>query len=305
MWLDAAIINISTPVSTSLIAIFTAWYSGRSNRSPPFVFLSTLAVFHMLRAVLASNASSRRKKQDAERLGGRIIPKVKGKWPGNFDVLLEMVRSESEGYPGEIFARWCEEYGPTFDMGILWGSQMVTADPDVIKQIVSSQFTSFEKSEKWNRMSYDFLGDGIFSTDGPTWKHHRSVARPFFAQDRISDFECFKRHVDVLLDVLTTQATTSKAFDLQDIFRRLTLDITTDFLFGTAVNSLRSYSDPSALEHADFSKAFDEISNVLATRVRQCVIISPEEPIMIQIEFNLGIIEELPGTPILNTKETR
>lgn len=56
----------------------------------------------------------------------RRIPKIRGKWPGNLDVLMELVYSDARDYPTEVLSRWSETYGLTFDMGILWSSQIVT-----------------------------------------------------------------------------------------------------------------------------------------------------------------------------------
>lgn len=58
--------------------------------------------------------------------GTQPVPKIKGKWPGNLDILLELIYSESSDYPTEGISRWCKEYGPTFDMGILWSHQIVS-----------------------------------------------------------------------------------------------------------------------------------------------------------------------------------
>lgn len=122
--------------------------------------------------------------------GTQPVPKIKGKWPGNIDILLELIYSESSDYPTEGISRWCKEYGPTFDMGILWSHQIVSgkyfssvrrvailvaeirhllADP-VVSRAVLQDLDGFEKSEKWHRMVHTFLGDGIFAVDGPLWE---------------------------------------------------------------------------------------------------------------------------------------
>lgn len=134
------------------------------------------------------------------------VPKIKGKWPGNIDILLELIYSESSDYPTEGISRWCKEYGPTFDMGILWSHQIVSgqssthvgqadtlvadtsppsADPEVGRAVLHD-LDSFEKSEKWNRMCHTFLGNGIFAVDGPLWE--RVSDRPgTFASPLVAD----------------------------------------------------------------------------------------------------------------------
>lgn len=62
------------------------------------------------------------------RLQARPIPRVKGKWPGNLDILLQLVYSEGSDYPTEILGRWADEYGPTFDMNMLWSHQIFSGE---------------------------------------------------------------------------------------------------------------------------------------------------------------------------------
>lgn len=52
------------------------------------------------------------------------IPKVRGRLPGNIDILWQLVYNESHEYCGEILRKWAEIYGPTYDMNILWGHQV-------------------------------------------------------------------------------------------------------------------------------------------------------------------------------------
>jgi hypothetical protein len=78
--------------------------------------------------VILSILSSRRKREECARLGAVPIPKVKGKSLGNADILRQLIAAEDSEYPGDIFLKWAEEYGPTYDMNILWASQIVTGE---------------------------------------------------------------------------------------------------------------------------------------------------------------------------------
>ena len=79
----------------------------------------------LLQEVVRSAVSSRRKRAERIRLGAQPVPKVKGKKFGNWDILQELIQSEKEEYPGDLFRRWAREYGPTFDMNILFSSQVI------------------------------------------------------------------------------------------------------------------------------------------------------------------------------------
>ena len=78
-----------------------------------------------LQEVVRSAVSSHRKRAERIRLGAQPVPKVKGKKFGNWDILQELIQSEKEEYPGDLFRRWAREYGPTFDMNILFSSQVI------------------------------------------------------------------------------------------------------------------------------------------------------------------------------------
>ena len=78
-----------------------------------------------LQAIILSAVSSRRRRAERIRLGAQPIPKVKGKKFGNWDILQELIQSEKDEYPGDLFRRWAREYGPTFDMNILFSSQVI------------------------------------------------------------------------------------------------------------------------------------------------------------------------------------
>ncbi|OBZ66746.1 hypothetical protein A0H81_13207 [Grifola frondosa] len=87
-----------------------------------------------------------------------------GKWIGNLDVFMNMMRSFKVGYPSDI---------------------------------VNPGFAHFSKKVKFSRNNMNSLfGIGVFNSDGEMWKFHRSMTRPFISRERISHFELFGRHTD-------------------------------------------------------------------------------------------------------------
>lgn len=71
------------------------------------------------------------------------------------------------------------------------------------------------KGVKFREMFDSFLGEGIFTVDGDAWKFHRTMARPFFATERISDFDCFERHSSKALGIMSKHADRDEPFDVQ------------------------------------------------------------------------------------------
>lgn len=97
------------------------------------------------------------------------------------------------------------------------------------------------------------LGTGVFNSDGSMWKFHRSITRPFFSRERVTDFEIFTRHADHAIALLKRNTIEcGEAVDIQDMAGRFTLDSATEFLFGKDVRSLDAplpvpYDRPAAV----------------------------------------------------------
>ncbi|KAK8039130.1 cytochrome P450 [Apiospora rasikravindrae] len=125
----------------------------------------------------------------------------------------------------------------------------LTRDPDHIKTILTSKFTDFGKGPIFHRMWKPFLGDGIFNTDGKLWHGSRSLIRPMFMKDRVSDLAKFERGVQAFMAQLPGSGQT---VELMGLLYRATLDITTEFLLGHSAGSLEN-------PELDFIKAFDEV----------------------------------------------
>jgi cytochrome P450 len=95
------------------------------------------------------------------------------------------------------------------------------------------------------------LGSGIFTQEGPEWKHSRELLRPQFMQNRSENFEQLKTCVENLLDCITPV----EIVDLQPLFFRLTFDTTTFLLFGKSSSSLQSQD--GAGQEPEFANAFN------------------------------------------------
>ena len=102
------------------------------------------------------------------------------------------------------------------------------------------------------------IGEGIFTQDGPAWKHSRELLRHQFVRMQYQNLEGFREHVEGLIETLISSNGT---VDLQPLFYRLTLDTTIAMILGQSVDSFRREIDL-------FSKSFNKASLVTATRVR-------------------------------------
>ncbi|THU78317.1 hypothetical protein K435DRAFT_888150 [Dendrothele bispora CBS 962.96] len=46
------------------------------------------------------------------------------------------------------------------------------------------------------------LGSGVFNSDGEMWKFHRTVTRPFFSKECVSDYDIFDRHAEGIIKAM-------------------------------------------------------------------------------------------------------
>ena len=110
-----------------------------------------------------------------------------------------------------------------------------------------------------NKAMMAMIGEGIFTQDGPAWKHSRELLRRQFVRMQYQNLEGFREHVENLLDAV---GSVPGLVDLQPYFYRLTLNTTIAMILGQSVDSFNH-------ETGDlFSKAFNKASLVTATRVR-------------------------------------
>ncbi|KAL3960423.1 hypothetical protein ACCO45_005540 [Purpureocillium lilacinum] len=112
---------------------------------------------------------------------------------------------------------------------------LITREPEQIKAVLATNFTSFGHGPQWHKLWGPFLGDGIFAIDGQQWHNSRSMIRPMFARDRLRNLTIFDYCTNKLLSKLPRSGET---VDLKDLLYRWSLDAATDFLLGENVDSL-------------------------------------------------------------------
>lgn len=63
--------------------------------------------------------------RDARRLGAKPITKIRGKWPGNIDILLRMMKAFKTSYLMDVYLELFQEYQcTTLNTRILWVDQV-------------------------------------------------------------------------------------------------------------------------------------------------------------------------------------
>lgn len=109
-------------------------------------------------------------------------------------------------------------------------------------------------------------------------RFHRTMTRPFFSRDRISDFDIFEKHAEDAIHQMKIRLRQGYPVDFQDVASRFTLDSASEFLFGKELCSLSAgityppssplSKDPAFLNHPAnrFVRAFTESQIATANR---------------------------------------
>ncbi|KDR74434.1 hypothetical protein GALMADRAFT_141472 [Galerina marginata CBS 339.88] len=185
-----------------------------------------------------------------------IIPHVEEKRPkfAGLSLIKLLIEDFKTGYPGDRLLEWKEKYGDVFQLRLPSDNRVVTFEPDHVKAILATQFDAFYKGPIMFWQFESLLGTGVFNSDDDMWKFHRTMTRPFFTRERITDFDNFEVHADRALKLAKARVAEGLAIDFQDLVSRFTLDSATQFLFGHDVESLSAglpYSASSKIPNSD------------------------------------------------------
>ncbi|KAF8998701.1 cytochrome P450 monooxygenase pc-3 [Cyathus striatus] len=275
---------------------------------PTWSMLAISVLMHPLYIWLHRYYSDFQDARKASALGAALVPKVD---ESSINITRIMLDTLNNGYPLDYMWGWMEKYGSTFEASIPFQRQVFTSDPGHIKAILATQFDNFEKGTLFGEQAHSLLGTGVFNSDGDMWKFHRNITRPFFARDRISDFEIFSVHTDEALKQAKERLDEGYPIDFQDLVSRFTLDSASEFLFGNNVESLSAglaypessskINSPTFENHPSKSyvSAFLEGQFKLASRINFGEIWSLTELFSDQISPSRKIVDEFLA-PLMN-----
>jgi hypothetical protein len=86
-----------------------------------FLSLPAHLVFIFAWGSAAAFITSTLQAREMRRMGGRPIPRVQGKWPGNIDILLRMLRAFKTSYILDVYLDLFKEYQcTTLNTRLLW-----------------------------------------------------------------------------------------------------------------------------------------------------------------------------------------
>ncbi|RDY08290.1 Cytochrome P450 94B1, partial [Mucuna pruriens] len=141
---------------------------------------------------------------------------------------------------------------------------IVTANPQNVEYMLKTNFNNFPKGKPFTDILGDFLGQGIFNSDGELWLAQRKLASHEFSIRSLREFvmHALEREVcERLLPLLEELSNENKVVDLQELLGRFSFNVICKFTLGTD----RCCLDPSA-PGSSLARAFDVAAEVSAKR---------------------------------------
>jgi cytochrome P450 len=146
----------------------------------------------------------------------------------------------------------------TFKIRFLGATRIWTIEPANVKTILQSE--DFEMGWIRNKAFRPYLGNGVQATNGEVWAHGRALLRPSFTRAQVSNLDLYEEHFQNFASLIPEDGST---IDIQKEFHRLTMDVSTEILFGESVQCLQPVVSK---ETQELEAAFDYATKGIITR---------------------------------------
>jgi cytochrome P450 len=145
-------------------------------------------------------------------------------------------------------------------IGLIGGAAVFLTTPRAVKYVLKENFANYVKGTRVQQCLSELVGNGIFAADGAAWTLHRKVASHMFSMRLLKESTRVAAwQTSRMIAHLRTRG--GSAFDLQDFFFRLTMDIFTFIAFGEDLDSF------STAEPHPFGRAFDDVQRCCERRM--------------------------------------
>ncbi|XXG41426.1 hypothetical protein AAC387_Pa01g1884 [Persea americana] len=151
---------------------------------------------------------------------------------------------------------------------------VITANPANVEHILKTNFPNYPKGERFVTTLEDFLGRGIFNSDGELWKVQRKTASFEFNTKSLRNFvvESVRDElINRLFPLLTRASKTNETLDLQDILERFAFDNVCKVAFNEDPMCLATPVAGSCQLSPDFAHAFETATSLSSGRFRYAI----------------------------------
>ena len=137
------------------------------------------------------------------------------------------------------------KFGSTYSVKRWIWRTIFTRDSKNIKHVLAEDFKNFQLPGIRVSAMETLLGSGIFSLNGKSWSHARSMLKPCFAK---KDKEAIITSLESHFQSLIKRVQRGKEVDLQPLFFGLAMDFATEFLTGKSTRMLDDATSNSEAE---------------------------------------------------------
>lgn len=154
--------------------------------------------------------------------------------PGTLSFLLNLGKFRKDPLAG--FFQSALEYGDVVRYRGLWVSHQLS-HPSHIQHVLQSNFSNYRRGRDYQILKSS-LGEGLLTSDGALWQRQRKMTQPAFHSQKIASFtRVMAGHTERIMEKWKRFAASGEAFDIVPELMRLTLNIASEALFSTNLES--------------------------------------------------------------------
>ncbi|GJS69007.1 cytochrome P450 94A1-like protein [Tanacetum coccineum] len=142
---------------------------------------------------------------------------------------------------------------------------VITANPLNVEHMLKTNFENYPKGTRFISLLEDFLGCGIFNSDGETWRAQRKTASHEFNTRSLRNFVMETAAVELhtrFIPALVKAANMNHVVDLQELLERYSFDNICKVAFNVDPGCLSG----DGTSGSEFMKAFDETATLSSGR---------------------------------------
>ncbi|PLW27641.1 hypothetical protein PCANC_19540 [Puccinia coronata f. sp. avenae] len=132
------------------------------------------------------------------------------------------------------------KHGAGFSNTIPGARVIDVSKPEWLEYIQKINFDNYVKGPLFGNVMSDVFGDGIFVSDGPSWKRARQATSTIFTIKTFKNIivPASEKSTDALVELLKSTADKNRSIDFCDLFFRFTLDSFVQMTFGEELGLL-------------------------------------------------------------------
>jgi cytochrome P450 monooxygenase len=145
-------------------------------------------------------------------------PKYPHRDPIGLDLFISNIRNAKNFRMLEGWKERWQKYGTTFSGMSMGVRNIYTIDPRNLQSVHALNFAHYGVQPIRRDATLPFLGEGVFTMDGPFWEHSRALIRPTFTRTNVANLPAFEVNFQKFLNLLPKDGKTA---DLKPLFYRL------------------------------------------------------------------------------------